>query len=95
MFYFQSETAHFFCAPTIHLENVFFSVAKTYIFPDKVFSFFLSRVLLEVNRVPPLHEPVLGLALDLDDLVLGQFEAAHHGEAEEDAKPAAVAILHL
>ncbi len=78
------------------MENVFFSVAKTYyIFPNIIFIFLFSRVFLEVNRVPPLHEPVLGLALDLYDLVLWQLEAAHHREAEEDAKPAAVAILHL
>ena len=95
MFDFFSETAHVFCAQIIRLEHVFFSVAaKTCIFPDIVFSFF-SRVLLEVYSVPPLHEPVLRLALDLDDLVLWQLEAAHHREAEEDAKPAAVAILHL
>ncbi len=82
-------------APIIHLENVLFSVAKTYIFPDIVFFFLFSRVLLEVYGVPPLHEPVLRLALDLYDLVLGQLEAAHHREAEEDAQPATVSLIDL
>ena len=38
-----------------------------------------SHGLLEVDGVLPRHSSVLGLALDVDDLVLGQPQPAQHG----------------
>ena len=38
------------------------------------------RVSLEINDVPALDHPFLRFAFDLEHLVLGQHEAAHHGK---------------
>ena len=54
-----------------------------------------SRVLLEVDDVPPLDLPVLRLTLDVNDLVLGQFKRGHHRESDEDAEPGLALFLTL
>ena len=41
-----------------------------------------SHGLLEVDGVLPGHSSVLGLALDVDNLVLGQPQSAQHGVPE-------------
>lgn len=47
----------------------------------------LQPVLLEGENVGTLDTSGLGLALDVDDLVLGQLEAGHQREANHDAQP--------
>ena len=51
--------------------------------------------LLEVDGILPGHRPVLGLALDVDDLVLGQAETSEGGVPHQEAEPGLPLLLAL
>lgn len=48
---------------------------------------FCLQVFLQTERRHPLNRSILGLAFDLNDLILRQLESAHDREPDHDAEP--------